>query len=190
MQNTKAESEKLIQLRTDRRIFGVHVTLEYFAKLSWQKLIIGSAMLKLNQNGFSLVEVLISIFVLSVGALGAAAMQLSALRTTQQSAFHTIAFQLATEMADRMRANQYQMKQDDDQNPFLKLNFKSEIEPVVPDTFCFAVMANCQAVDLAKFDIYEWEKRIKKLLPNGRALICRDSKPWNSTTFAGQFVAI
>ena len=51
-----------------------------------------------TEHGFSLIEVLISVFVLAVGVIGAAGMQLTALRTTQQSVFQTKALHLATEM--------------------------------------------------------------------------------------------
>lgn len=135
-----------------------------------------------KQVGFSLVEVLISVLILSIGVLGAAAMQLSALRTMQQSAFHTIAFQLATEMAEIIRASKYQMNVDDEFNPFLLVNYKSTITTAVPSTSCFSRYINCLPNDLAKFDIYEWEQKIKLLLPNGRAVICRDAHPWDTAT--------
>src|SRR5690606_15894095 len=57
-----------------------------------------------GENGFSLIEVLVAVFVLAVGVIGAAGMQLAALRTTQQSSFQTRALHLAAEMADYMRA--------------------------------------------------------------------------------------
>lgn len=137
-------------------------------------------MLKLNHAGFSLIEVLISVFVLVLGVIGAAGMQLTALRTSQQSAFQTTALELAAEMADKMRANDSQMKRSD--NPFMSVDFRSSenAEPTAPGTMCYSANANCSAEELAKFEIYEWEKRIKASLPGGRAVICRDSLPWDS----------
>jgi type IV pilus assembly protein PilV len=137
---------------------------------------------KLNQGGFSLIEVLVAILVLALGVIGVAGMQLTALRASQQSAFQTAAVQLASEMADRIRANDNQMKLDDDANPFLAVDYKSDVEPDAPPALCYA--ATCNGEELAKFDIYEWEKRVKATLPGGRALICRDSSPWDTTTGA------
>jgi type IV pilus assembly protein PilV len=134
------------------------------------------------ENGFTLTEVMVSVFVLALGVIGVAGMQLTALRTTQQSSFQTVALELATEMAEKMRANASQMAQADELNPFMNVDYKSaaDNEPVAPAMNCFGKSASCSAEALAKFDIYEWEKRIKAVLPGGRALICRDARPWDS----------
>jgi type IV pilus assembly protein PilV len=56
-------------------------------------------------RGFSLVEVLVSVLILSVGVLGMAALQLSALRSNQTAAVRSQATFLAYDISDRMRAN-------------------------------------------------------------------------------------
>lgn len=56
-------------------------------------------------KGFSLIEVLVSIVVLSIGLLGLASLQVSGLRVGQSSFYRAQAAQLATDMADRLRAN-------------------------------------------------------------------------------------
>lgn len=129
-------------------------------------------------QGFSLIEVLVSMLVLAIGVIGAAGLQLGAMRTTQQSAFQSIALQLASEMADKMRANDSQMKQSS--SLFLAVDYKSasDGEPSAPGKSCYA--ASCGGTELAAFDIYEWEKRVKDALPGGRVLICRDTSPWDA----------
>jgi type IV pilus assembly protein PilV len=109
-------------------------------------------------------------------------MQLNALRMTQQSGLHSSAFQLAMEMADRMRANDSRMKQDDADNPFLSVDYDATTDgdPSAPATLCYS--AACNDEQLAAFDIYEWQKRIKAALPGGRAVICRDATPWNEAS--------
>lgn len=135
--------------------------------------------IRIERNGFSLIEVLVSMLVLALGVIGAAGMQLTAMRTTQQSEFQTLSLQLAAEMADKMRANDSQMKKAG-ANPFLSVSYQSAIEgePSAPGKLCYATA--CDGEDLAAFDIYEWKKRIKTALPGGRVLICRDSAPWDS----------
>jgi type IV pilus assembly protein PilV len=137
-------------------------------------------MTKLTKNGFSLTEVLVSILVLAGGVIGSAGMQLTAMRTAQQSAFHTAALQLAAEMADRMRANDNQMREADSNNPFLAVDYNvgTDGEPAAPGVMCYA--AACNDEQLAAFDIYEWQKHIQDALPGGRAVICGDSSPWDS----------
>ncbi|MBL4835163.1 MAG: type IV pilus modification protein PilV [Pseudomonas sp.] len=57
------------------------------------------------QMGVSLVEVLIAVLVLSVGVLGAASLQLNAIRYSASTGHSTQAAIIARDMLDRMRAN-------------------------------------------------------------------------------------
>ena len=132
-------------------------------------------------HGFTLIEVLISILVLAIGMFGAAALQLTAIRTTQQSSMHTAALSLASDIADNMRMNDVVMNLDDASNPFLKVAGFDATSPLSePAKFCNLSSAVCSADELANFDIYEWQWRMQKLLPTGRAVICRDSNPWDT----------
>lgn len=61
------------------------------------------------QCGFSLIEVLVALLLVALGVLGAAALQLNALRFTQDSAYRVQASLLATDLLERMRANPGQL---------------------------------------------------------------------------------
>ncbi len=140
-------------------------------------------MSELKQCGFTLIEVLISVFVLAIGVIGSAGMQLTALRTSQQSAFQSAAIALASEIADKMRINDRQLKLADNVNPFLDIDYQAAKDPIATSAVnCYA--ANCSAEELAKFDIDEWTARVKTALPGARVRICRDSRPWDSTAGA------
>lgn len=134
-----------------------------------------------HSRGFSLIEVLVSMLVLAIGIIGTAGLQLAAARTTQQSALQTTALELASEMSDKIRANDLSSGKRAD-NPFLSVDYNSATqgEPAAPNKLCFGF--DCSDGDLAAFDIYEWEKRVKNELPGGRARICRDARPWNEAT--------
>lgn len=56
-------------------------------------------------RGFTLVEVLIALLVLSIGLLGIAALYLETLRANRTALFRTHAVNLAADLADRIRAN-------------------------------------------------------------------------------------
>lgn len=58
-----------------------------------------------KQAGFSLIEVMVAVFVLAIGLLGAAGMQLSALRYTDSSRINSQASFIVYDIIDRMRAN-------------------------------------------------------------------------------------
>jgi type IV pilus assembly protein PilV len=134
-----------------------------------------------DNNGFSLIEVLISVFVLTVGVIGALGMHMSALRTTQQSVFHSNALHLAIEMADKMHTNIDPMHSADKDNPYLQIDHQS-VSSVSGETQvnCYSGGGYCDAQQLAQFDIAEWLSRIDTALPGGRVRICRDAAPWDS----------
>lgn len=56
-------------------------------------------------SGFTLVEVLIALIVLSIGLLGIAAMYVETLRANRSALVRTQAIALASDLADRIRAN-------------------------------------------------------------------------------------
>jgi len=58
-----------------------------------------------KQSGFTLLEILIAVLVLSIGLLGLAALQLTGLKHNQSSQYRSMATTLAYDMADRIRAN-------------------------------------------------------------------------------------
>ncbi|HAG96626.1 MAG TPA: type IV pilus modification protein PilV, partial [Gammaproteobacteria bacterium] len=58
-----------------------------------------------QQQGVGLIEVLVSVLVLTVGILGVVAMQTRALQFSQESIYTSQALMMAYEMTDRMRAN-------------------------------------------------------------------------------------
>lgn len=64
-------------------------------------------MLILNkkQNGFSMIEVLISVLVIGVGLLGLSGLQIAASKSTNNAHSRNVANNLAMELSERMRAN-------------------------------------------------------------------------------------
>ena len=60
---------------------------------------------KKHQHGFTLLEVLIALLILSIGLLGLAALQTTGLRSNQMASMRTLATEAAYDITDRMRAN-------------------------------------------------------------------------------------
>ena len=56
-------------------------------------------------RGFTLVEVLVALVVMAVGLLGIAALYVEGLRAGRTSVYRSVAVTLASDMADRIRAN-------------------------------------------------------------------------------------
>lgn len=155
-----------------------------------------------SEGGYSLIEVVVSAFVLAFGVIGAIGMQLTALRTTQQSAFQSNALHLAADMADRMRANVAHMRAADSDNPYLQVDFQSGDGASNASFDCYGAGADCGPLQIAQFDVAEWLAQLDRSLPNARARICRDATlssatgenlSWNcnaSTAFAPVVIKI
>jgi len=58
------------------------------------------------QHGMTLIEVLVTLVLISVGLLGVAALQLTSLKNNQESYVRSQAAMLAADVLDRMRSNQ------------------------------------------------------------------------------------
>jgi type IV pilus assembly protein PilV len=134
-------------------------------------------------GGFTLVEVLVAVFLLAVGVVGAAATQTLALRTRHQSGLLSDGVQLAATLAGRMRANAPQMTLPDGANPYLQLDYDAAANgaPVAPAALCFGA-TNCDAAQMATFDLHETERAVHSAFPGGRVLVCRDAAAWDAAT--------
>lgn len=101
------------------------------------------------QRGFTLIEAMVALIVLSVGLLGIAAMYVETLRANRTSLLRTQAVTLATDIADRMRANR------DPANAYA----------------CGATTCDPGAGGnaIADADLAEWMATIAARLPNGTA---------------------
>jgi type IV pilus assembly protein PilV len=58
-----------------------------------------------KQNGFSLIEILVSVLVFGVGILGLGGLQVASLKGSNNAHYRTTATVLAMDLADRMRSN-------------------------------------------------------------------------------------
>ena len=122
---------------------------------------------KNKQTGLTLVEILISLIVLSVGLLGIAGMQATGLRNNHAAYSKMQATNLAMDMADRIRSNpagaaSYAV------NPLDAAN-----QPAA-DPGCIATAAGCSPSNLAQTDLYQWSRSFianNPVIPDGSASI-------------------
>ena len=136
----------------------------------------------LRHSGFSIIEVLVAIIILSVGMLGAVGMQTAALQSNKESRNSAAATSFGRELAEKMRAN----KAVAIRTPTLTVN------PYVFDVTLSASTAvaipsqNCATVgcplteDVARWDVADWQLRAKQELPSPRAKVCFDDDPYDS----------
>lgn len=113
------------------------------------------------ERGFSLIEVLVTLLVVSVGLLGNAAMQLTALRYTHSASIQSMTTLYASDMAERILANASTAKAG-------QYNISHGQKPTVTADCAAGV---CSTTDLASYDIFEWKKALSKNLPAGEGQI-------------------
>jgi type IV pilus assembly protein PilV len=135
-----------------------------------------------GQRGFSLVEVLVSIFVLSLGVLGMVGMQAAALQSNREARLQSTGVFMARELADLMRSNPSVSGDSTSANPYLGSFSSSPLAYASPD-YCLSVgstTACTSAIDVAQSQMTEWLARLDAELPGVRVDICRESTPFDS----------
>ena len=113
----------------------------------------------LHNRGFSLIEVLVALLILSIGLLGLAALQTTSLQYNTGSYHRTQATYLAYDIIDRMRANSAAVADSDGNGYDQPISTN-----VTAGTNCDT--ANCTSAQLALFDVKKWYDRTVATLPN------------------------
>lgn len=133
-------------------------------------------------GGFTLIEVLVAVLVLAVGIVGAAGVQVAALRTRHATGLMSGAVLLSGGLADRMRVNTGQSQAGDGANAYLQLRYDAaEGAPAPAVPMCFAG-ASCNSAQMAAFDLYEVKLAVFTEFPEGRVAVCRDATVWSGAT--------
>jgi len=135
-------------------------------------------------NGFTLIEVLVTIVVVSIGLLGLAGLQIDSLRANMNSETRSKATLLANDIVERMRANLSGVNA----NAYSNITVNAA-QCVAPARLCgntsTGTAVNCTAPEMAAFDIWVWgcgtaaagvqRSGVTNQLPNGTASVaCND----------------
>ncbi|RLA45095.1 MAG: type IV pilus modification protein PilV [Gammaproteobacteria bacterium] len=125
-----------------------------------------------SNKGFTLLEVLIAVLVLSIGLLGLAGLQLTGLRNNHSANLRGQATQFAYDMVDQVRANP------------VGLAAASYNSPTSASTATCLTTEGCTPAQLAQHNMFEWLADITNALPDGDAIICLDESPEDGTSAA------
>jgi type IV pilus assembly protein PilV len=101
-------------------------------------------------RGFSIVEAMVALLVLSVGMLGIAGLYVTTLRASGSALYRTHAVNFAADMADRIRAN-----------PTAGAAYAG----AAADNNC-AEGAACNPAALAADDVFRWQQQVATILPD------------------------
>ena len=110
--------------------------------------------------GFSLVEVLVALFIQAFGMLGMTALQLKALKSTQAALIDSHVQLLLADMAERIRGNN---------NPGYAITFTDAAPAASKD--CTATI--CSSGELAIWDVAQWRADVENAayLPEGESQV-------------------
>lgn len=133
------------------------------------------------ESGFSLIEVLISIIILSFGLLGTVGLQAAALQANREARAQSTAGSLARELAEMMRGNK-DIGLLTSSNPYIG-DFSSPLAPATT-AYCLNVATGTAAcadtTAIANAQMTEWLSRVDSELPGARVRICVDSAPFDA----------
>lgn len=110
---------------------------------------------KPEQQGFTLVESMVSLVVLSVGMIGIAALYAQGLGAGRSALYRTQAVNLVADMADRIRANRMAI---------------GAYGGPVNNNGCDPAGGgvDCAPPEMAAHDLFLWDQQVRQILPNGQ----------------------
>ncbi len=126
--------------------------------------------LRAQQQGASLLEVLITILIMSFGLLGIAGLTTASLQAVKISQFQSTALQLANEYAERMRGNVLGVAS----KAYDMTNAYSGSGASVTVPTC-AAPQDCTPAELANIDRAEWINNLRRRLPGGDSYVALDA---------------
>lgn len=104
-----------------------------------------------RMKGFSMLEVLIAVFVIAIGVLGVSSAQLLSLKNNQGSYYRSQANFLVMDMLDRMRANPSGVQDGDYDNLDT-----DNVTPSAASPACASNVAGCTSAQIAAADKTQW----------------------------------
>ena len=130
-----------------------------------------------RQYGTTLMEAMVAVLLLSMCALGYAALQLRGLSANSSSMWRSKATLLAADMSDRMRANRAGVAG----------GFYNSLTSATAVTDCgTTVLGACTPTKMAQLDHWQWSAALARELPGSNVVgvVCIDSTPDDGTAGA------
>lgn len=121
-----------------------------------------------SQAGASLIEVLVSVLIVSFGLLAMAAMQANAVKFNKTSELRAVATLLARDLGDRIRANSV-----GGLPPAGQYVLTDAYAPMdeAPDTPACAIAESCTDAEIAGRDMAEWRQALFHSLPEAAGYV-------------------
>jgi len=118
-----------------------------------------------RQRGDTMIEVLVTVIIIAVGVLGAAALQVTTLKNLSSSHSASVAAIVAQDFSERMRANP---------TAALANDYVHDSAPSTSGTDC-VTSACATAKELADYDMETWWAQVTAVLPSGSGEVTRNA---------------
>lgn len=129
---------------------------------------------KTIHSGFTLLEVLVAVLVLSFGLLGVAGLLLATVQNNTIASQRTTATFLAQDMADRIRQNINATKPYDANNNPQTVHYLNSAG-VYRNCYGTGPAGPCSTPQgVAERDLFLWRQQIAASLPGGSGVVCKD----------------
>jgi len=116
-----------------------------------------------SNSGFTMIEVLVTLIILSIGLLGLAGLQASSMSNNHNAYLKSQSTLLANDMADRLRANIVGVRAGNYNN--------ASGMPGIEET---CLDAGCAPDVMAAHDTHEWNTTLAQQLPAGQGTVTSD----------------
>lgn len=119
---------------------------------------------KSNEEGSSLIEVVVALFVLAIGMLGVLSMQVKSMQFNQSAYYYSQAVYLANEILESMRSNSS-----------VANTYLIELDENTPTAGkdCNASGVTCAPAELRSYNINKWRGNVASTLVSGKSSIQR-----------------
>ena len=109
-----------------------------------------------QSNGFTLIEILVALLIISIGLLGLARLQIVGIKNTQSGHLRSQVAFLGNDIMERIQ-----------QNPATAISgaYDIALNTAPADPGCIGAAANCTAEAMANFDLFIWKRYLTTLLP-------------------------
>ena len=142
-----------------------------------------------SNSGFSLLEILISIVILSVGLLGVVGLQAAALKANREALHQSSASRYGREISEMMKGNRaIASLTTAADNPYLvsydsasdNLNTVAAAATNCLTADCYTATGTAAQQVVARWQVRDWLYRLNYELPGSRVEICFDQTPYTN----------
>ena len=113
----------------------------------------------MKQTGFSLIEIMISSFILAIGILGLAGMQTLAVKSVDEVQQRTLANSLLVDITERMQLNHVWL--ENAANNYNTASLIGDASIAAPTCVTNGGFSNCTGAQIKDNDLFEWREKLK-----------------------------